>query len=135
MAFPRISFFISPLIAIIVLNFYYNINFYPFEKLNLNYYLDNLNSIISYGYLNNEILIYLISLGLALIYHILSKNINTPVIFKGLITSFIVFIPYLIIQFLYFGIKQLAYSYTYLFRDLFGLIIYYFIISLIYRRK
>lgn len=135
MAFPRISFFISPLIAIIVLNFYYNINFYPFEKLNLNYYLDNLNSIISYGYLNNEILIYLISLGLALIYHILFKKINTPVIFKGFITSFIVFIPYLIIQFLYFGIKQLAYSYTYLFRDLFGLIIYYFIISLIYRRK
>ncbi len=131
----KISFFFSTLLGLIFVGFYYNSNFYPFESINLVYYIENINLALTGGKVNSKISLYLIALIFTFIYHLLFYKIKTPIFFKGFITSLIVFIAYLIILILFFNINRLTYMYIYLIQDLLALFIFYLTISLVYRRR
>ncbi len=131
----KISFFFSTLLGIIFVVFYYNSNFYPFESINLVYYVESINLVLTGDKVNWKISLYLLGLIFTFIYHLLFYKIKTPIFFKGFITSLIVFIAYLIILMLFFDINRLTYMYIYLIQDLLALFIFYLTVSLIYRRR
>lgn len=130
----KLSFLLSTFLGVFLVAIFYDSNFYPFENVDLLYYVENINFILTGGIVSPKITLYLIGIFFALIYHFLFFKIKTPIFFKGLLTSMIVFIVYLAILMIFFNINRLAYMYIYLIQDLLALIIFYFTISLFYRR-
>ena len=134
MAVKSLKFFIATIVGAISLWFFYKLSYYPFEPIDITYYFNIISIPGLDSNTNSKIIFLLFTLILSFIYHLLYRKIASKIILKGFIVALIVFSLYIGALLLAFGISRVNYMGIYLIQDLFGLLIFYLIVSFIYRR-
>jgi|SaaInlV_135m_DNA_3_1039749.scaffolds.fasta_scaffold18147_4 hypothetical protein len=134
MSLLNIYFLIGSFLGIVFVYLFYASTFYPFEGTNIIFYIEYINYYLTKNKLSPYLLLYLISLILASIYYFFFKRIKFGILLKGVIVSLIVFVIYVLILLIIFGLDRLNYMQIYVLQDLIALIIFYLTLSLIYRR-
>jgi hypothetical protein len=134
--FSKALYFVaSSLLGLYFVYLFYSNAFYPFESVDLTYYIDNINFYLSKNTLNTYFVLFLFGLLFSTIYHQLSRVIQTGKILRSLIVTLIVFLLYIGILVLLLGTSRLDYMKIYLLQDMLALLIFYLTISIMYRRN
>ena len=129
------DYLVAVLVSSLAVFCYYLYSPYPFDGINIIYYFQKIDIFFSNEFFFNLIKYYLLCFILGFFYLIFYKKINIGRLWIGILTSLIIYIIYFSINLILFDKERFEYMKIYLIQDCIAILIFYVVLSIVYKKK
>ena len=129
------DYLVAVLVSSLAVFCYYLYSPYPFDGINIIYYFQKIDIFFPNEFFFNLIKYYLLCFILGFFYLIFYKKINIGRLWIGILTSLIIYIIYFSINLILFDKERFEYMKIYLIQDCIAILIFYVVLSIVYKKK